>query len=212
MPAGSRRLGLTHLNGDILCVIDCETSGEIPGFHDILQICVLPLDYKLDPWEDMVPFYTMIQPKRAENFGKRSQWNDEEAKTRTKKMMVDAQVNGIEPYRAADLFDEWVVRLGLAYNKRIAPLAQNWAFDREFVIDWLGREAFKQYFDPRYRDTMCCASYDNDRADMRIEPLPYNKVNLAWLCKTLKVENSRAHDALADCVATAKVYKAMVLS
>lgn len=206
-----RRLGLTHLNGDLLCAIDCETSGEVPGYHDLLQVCVLPLDYKLEPWTDITPFYMLIQPKRPEYFGKKSEFNDLEVQNRIKKLFCQAQVDGVEPYKAADLFDEWIKNLKLAYNKRIAPLAQNWPFDREFIIDWLGRESFKQYFDPRFRDTMASACYDNDRADFRIEPVPYNKVNLTWLCRVHKIENPRAHDALADCIATAKLYKSMVM-
>jgi DNA polymerase III epsilon subunit-like protein len=204
-------MGMTHLNGDILCVVDVETSGEIPGFHDLLQICVLPLDYKLDVWKDFPPFYFEIQPKRPENYGVKSEWNDETAKTKNKQLMAHAQVNGMEPYRAADLFDEWFQKFNLGFRKRIVPLAHNWPFDRGFVIDWLGYETYNQLFSPCYRDSMVCASFLNDRADFRQEPFPYNKVNLAWLAKQHHIDHSRAHDALADCFTTAQVYRQLVL-
>ena len=204
-------MGLTHLNGDILCCIDVETSGEIPGFHDLLQICILPLDYKLDVWDNFPPFYMEIQPKRPENYGKATTWNDEEVARKNRQLMAHAQVNGMEAYRAADLFDEWFQKLGLGYQKKIAPLAHNWPFDRGFVIDWLGNETFKQCFDPRYRDPMAVATYLTDRADFRTEPYPFNKVNLPWLAKQYHIDHSRAHDALADCYTTAQVYKRLVL-
>jgi DNA polymerase III epsilon subunit-like protein len=205
-------MGLTHLNGDILCVIDVETSGHIPGFHDLLQICILPLDYKLDMWKDFAPFYMEIQPKRPENYGKATTWNDEEVAKKNRQLMAHAQVNGMDPYRAADLFDEWFAKLGLGYRKKIAPLAHNWPFDRGFVIDWLGEETFIQCIDPRYRDTMVVATFMNDQADFKTEPYPFNKVNLSWLAKQYNIDHSRAHDALADCWVTAQVYKRLVMS
>lgn len=207
-----RKMGLTHLNGDILCVIDTETSGNIPGFHDLLQICILPLDYKLDPWHDYPPFYMEIQPKRPENYGLKTVWNDEVAKKKNKQLMAHAQVNGMEPYQAADLFDEWFQKLGLAVRKKISPLAHNWPFDRAFVIDWLGNEGFDQTFDPRYRDSMAVATYMNDRADFRTEPYPFNQVNLRWLARVCGIDHPHAHDALADCLVTAEIYKKQVLA
>lgn len=196
------RKGMTHLNGHMLCAVDVETTGERPGFHDLIQICVLPADYKLEPWKDYVPFYTSLQLKRPENAS-------EEARIKTRLKWSEAQLNGLEPYRAADLFEEWFMKLGLAPGKRIVPLAHNWPFDRGFIIDWLGEENFRQFFDGRYRDTMVTAAFCNDRADFCIEPYPYAKINLEYLAGTLKISHERAHDALGDCITTLEVYRQM---
>lgn len=201
----SKRMGMNHLNGHMLCVVDVETTGERPGFHDLIQVCVLPLDYKLDPWKEYVPFYTSLQLKRPDNIS-----HDAQMKVRIK--ASEAQLNGLEPDRAADLFDEWFQKLRLSPGKRIVPLAHNWPFDRGFMIDWLGEENFKQFFDARYRDTMVAACFLNDRADLTIEPCPYPKVNLEYLASQLKVTHDRAHDALGDCLTTAEVYKRMMKS
>lgn len=211
MSSGTRRNGLSHLNGNILCAIDVETSGTVPGFHDLLQIAILPLDYKLDVWKTIPPFYMEIQPKRPENYGLKCSWSDEVVAKKNRQLMTHAQVNGMEPYKAADMFDEWFSKLNLGYEKKVAPLASNWPFDRGFIMDWLGQESFEQYFDPRFRDTQCCACFANDRADFRNEPFPYNKVSLKWLARVYSVDYSRAHDALQDCFITAQVYKRMVL-
>ena len=117
----------------------------------------------------------------------------------------------MEPYQAADLFDEWFQKLGTKIGKKIAPLGQNWPFDRAFILNWLGQETFNQMFDPRYRDTMVVANYLNDHADFRLEPYPFSKVNLAWLAKVCNVPHEQAHDALQDCYITAQIYKHMVL-
>lgn len=195
---------MIHLNGNILCVIDVETSGTIPGHHDILQVCVLPLDSRLEPREDIMPFYCDIQPKRPETW-------DMKSSTVNRLTFAKIAQTGIEPYKAADLFDEWLERLRLAPGKRISPLAHNWCFDRGFIIDWLGRESFNQYFDGRYRDSMVVSLFENDRADFKCEPYPHPKVNLTYLAKIYNIPHERAHDALGDCIATAQIYKRIVL-
>jgi DNA polymerase III epsilon subunit-like protein len=119
-------------------------------------------------------------------------------------------INGTEPYRAADLFDEWFKKLGLGYEKRLVPLAHNWPFDRGFIIDWLGKETVDQYIDSRARDTMVIANFCNDLADFRSEGFPYAKTDLSYMCTTLKIEHPKAHDALQDALATSKLYKELL--
>lgn len=194
---------MVHLNGNLLCVVDTETTGDRPGFHDLIQICVLPLDSELEPYTKIVPFYTLLKPRRPENCH-----SDIIGKNRER--ICDAAIRGLDPDMACDLFDEWYGKLGLLEKKRISPLAQNWPFDRAFLIDWLGPESFDRYFDARYRDTMVAALYENDRADFKAEPHPYPKVNLQYLASQLRVMTDRSHDALADCLTTAEVYRQLV--
>ncbi len=207
---GGRRMGLPHLNGDILCVVDVETSGDIPGFHDLLQICILPLDYKLDPWKDFSPFYMDIQPKRPENFDLAYPDLEIPNAHKLKRKTVAAANNGMEPFRAADMFDEWFAKFNLAWNKRIVPLAQNWPHDRGFVADWLGWLNFQSRFSAEYRDTMVTGLYLNDRANFKKEQHPFPFVNLRALSRKYEIVNPGAHDALSDCITTAQVYKQMM--
>jgi hypothetical protein len=118
--------------------------------------------------------------------------------------------NAVEPDVAADLFDDWFTKLKLPFRKKIAPLGQNWPFDREFLIDWLGYETFSQFFDYNYRDLKTSALFLNDQADALQEPAPFAKVSLQWICKQLGVENSRAHRAMEDCLATAECYRRLL--
>lgn len=194
---------MIHLNGNILCVIDCETTGCIPGHHDMWQICILPLNEKLEPENGILPFYHDLIVKRPENIDLPALKNRAE--------FINAQTNGLDADFSATLFDEWFDRLKLGFRKRIVPLAQNWVFDRGFIIDWLGNVAFNQQFDACYRDLIPTTLYLNDVADFEIEQTPFPKVNLAYLCSQLKIEHLKAHNALADCVATAKIYKRLVL-
>ena len=197
--------GMIHLNGNCLCAIDVETTGSNPRKHDILQIAVLPLDSQIKPRKDIVPYYLNFIPnKDAADI-------DWEACAVSQINLAHLTLNGVDQYRAADLFEEWVTRLKLPPGKRISPLAQNWLFDRSFIVEWLGAKMFEYLIDGRYRDTMAVANYCNDKADFMGEAFPYQKVNLPYLCNTLHVDRiGKAHDALSDCYATAEVYRRML--
>jgi DNA polymerase III epsilon subunit-like protein len=196
---------MLHLNGDLLCAIDCETTGTKAGFHEIIQICVLPLDFNLQPLKrpGVSPFYTEMKPECLDRI-------DWEAIKVSRLELPDILARALDKYRAADLFDKWVAKLELPYRKRIVPLGCNWPFDREFIKDWLGDECYSQYFDARHRDVQTAALYLNDKYDFHCEPYPFPKVNLSYLASQLRVKYERKHDALFDCLATAEVYRRML--
>lgn len=120
------------------------------------------------------------------------------------------QQSAINKHDAADLFERWVEKLDLPERKRISPLAHNWPFDRSFIMDWLGPKTFGIYVDGRFRDTMSTAIAINDIYDFVNEPTPFAKVNLGYLASSLKMKHVGAHNALADCAMTVKVYKTLM--
>lgn len=210
-----------HLNGNILAVVDVETTGTKPRFHDIIEICVLPLDNALNIRNDIIPFHVDMKPKNPENIdfeavALQKKHNNPETQQfdnvcLNKERIVDVTLRGLDPYTAADRFHDWFQRLKLPGNKKIMPIAHNWVFDREFIIDWLGETDFYAKFDPRYRDTMVMSLYENDKTDYHWGyNHPFAKNNLQYLCTTLGIERIRAHTALDDCVVTAKVFKRIV--
>jgi len=199
------RLSATHLNGNLLCAIDVETTGIIPGYHDIIQLAILPLDASIKPlkMQGIRPFYLEIVPKLREH-------NDPRASGVTHLQLAEIIARGVTPDDAEELLRGWFEKLGLPENKKISPLAQNWPFDRSFIMEWLGQSMFEELFDGRYRDTMSAALFCNDMSDWKAEEIPYKKVNLGYLASTLKVEQIKAHDALSDCVTTSEVYRRMM--
>lgn len=202
---------LIHLNGNLLCVIDLETTGLDPDVAEIVQICILPLDSQYKPNKDIRPFYTNITPENKQNINKDRYDSNFSEKVRIPKDKLTSMINtGLDRGVAADNLYEWFQKLGLPEKKRIAPLAQNWVFDRSFLIKWLGWTMFEEIFDPRYRDTLAAASFINDYCDFHGQQCPYQKQNLKFLCSVLKVENASAHDALSDCQATAECYRRMI--
>jgi DNA polymerase III epsilon subunit-like protein len=193
-----------HLNGNILCAVDVETTGLQAGYHDIAQICILPLNEQYLPSREIIPFNMNLSPKRPENA-------DQEALKKCKLKLADLILEGMDPHRAADLFEEWFEKLKLPGGKKIAPLAHNWPFDRGYLIDWLGPKNFEDRFYHRYRDPMVIGNFCNDLADLRGEQYFYQKLELPYLVSLLHVEApGRLHDALNDCVAVAEVYKRML--
>lgn len=191
---------MIHLNGHQLCAVDTETTGLKPFHHDLIQVCILPLDEALRPRRDVLPFYTEMAPRRPEN-------TDFNAMRINKLEYCKLIQRALDADRIADLFDEWYKKLKLPYNKKIVPLAHNWIHDYAFIWDWLGWENMHGMFDYHYRDTMHAALFQNDLADHHIEQTPYPKVDLRYLCSILKVENKQKHDALADCLATTDCYR-----
>lgn len=191
------------LNGNVMCAIDVETTGTIAGYHEITQVCFLPLDKDLEVRRDIVPLDMLLHIE----FEDRINWDS--LRISKTDFMRHQQVS-IDKYVAFDLFNDWVTKLNLPPNKRISPLAHNWSFDRGFIFDWLQPTAFGTLIDGRYRDTMAMAASINDIYDILNEPIPFPKINLSYLAATLKIEHPRAHNALDDCITTVKVYKALL--
>jgi len=209
---------LIHLNGNLLAAVDVETTGKIAGKHDIWQICILPLDHDIKPLKTVVPFYLEMKPKRPENI-------DPEALAITRIEYAKKMQRAFDPWDAADMFDDWFEKLKkqttqhpplLPEGKKLLPVAQNWVFDHHFIVDWLGMVSFEAFFHPWYRDTLPTAQFLNDKYSK--DPLcimeakvPFPKSNLSYLCSQMKIHNAKAHDSLQDCIATAAIYREMVL-
>lgn len=191
------------LNGNVMCSIDVETTGLVPGHHEITQVCFLPLNSNLKPRKDIVPFDLWLKIE----FEERIDWG---ALKVSKINFMRHQQQAIDKYTAADMFEDWLTKLNLPINKRISPLAHNWPFDRAFIMDWLQPTSFGTHIDGRFRDTMSLAISINDIYDLLNEPAPFPKVNLGYLCSVLKIEHRGAHSALGDSDATAKVYKKLI--
>lgn len=198
---------MLHLNGNLLAAIDVETTGFIAGYHDLIQVAVLALGANLEPLKTVTPFYLNLTPKRPENI-------DRQAMQINRLDFTEIVKNSIDPDVAADMFDEWFERLDLGMagskHKKIMPLWSNGGFDKGFLVDWLGKEHYEHYFHFHERDTQSLALSINDRYDFHVEPVPFPKVGLGYLASCFNIVNEKAHDALADCVTTARVYKEII--
>ncbi len=200
----SRRItALPHLNGNPLAAIDVETTGRCGGYHEIVQIAIVPLAMDLEIAKYVRPFYQNMRPMYPERVEPR-------AVGMRNVSVDDLLMNAPEPERVLDYLIEWYARLPLGHGRKLTPLAHNWAFDSSFLIPWLGPDLYTSLFYPLPRDTMNFASSLNDRAVMAGYVAPFKSVNLGALCRQFGVVNDNEHNALADAIATAKLYQAMM--
>lgn len=196
--------GMPHLQGHLLCAVDFETTGSRPGYHEPIQIAVVPLDSDLKPIESVRPFYRYIRPDYPERA--------EPAATRVHKIDINwLRTHALPQDVVADLFREWFENLNLPFKKVLIPLAHNWPFEYGFFGEWLGIPDRDNLFHSHARDAMIVALGKNDAAFYRGEPPPFESyVSLSHLCRQFGVVNQRPHDAYHDCLAEAEVYRHLI--
>lgn len=194
----------SNLFGHVLTAIDVETTGTHPGWHEIIQVAAVPLDAQLQPSKRYRHFYLEgIAPYHPER-------QEQDAKMKTHLDAKRMAEECITQERAAELMDEWFVSLELPSGKRLVPLAHNFGFERTMMLEWLGPEAFHTMWDGRSRDTQVVAAFINDMHWWQGLSDPFPEISLTQLCKRMGVPLDNAHNALADAIATAKVYKALL--
>jgi len=195
---------MIHLNNNILCVIDAKTSGKRPCYHDIIELCIMPVGADFLPDHTILPFHMHIQPKRPENI----EWINSDScnMEKNKKFAID-------PWTVQELFEQWYEKLDLLEFKRIQPLAYDWPKQRMFIQDWFGYSEkeipfFYDFFDPfRFRDLVSTAIYFNDLAYYNVEPYPIQKNNFAYVCNRLNVIQRIPKDCLSRCFAILECWK-----
>jgi len=197
---------MQHWNFNFLCAIDCETTGLDPEIHELIQIAILPLDSEIKPI-NVMPFYIVLKPDCPELIDPKAM--------KINKLTKAINTYGLDREKAKDLLGEWVVKLGMGVNKfgtakTITPLGHNYAFDKAFMIKWLGVGLYNEYFHPHYRDTLTVASFIDDYTAWRAEDVPFGKKDLTWVADKVGYKRKGAHDALQDCVTTANAYRLML--
>lgn len=206
-PRPEKQRLMTHWNNSILCAIDLETTGLDPRKHDIVEVAIIPLNSEIMPIKQIMPFNVIIKPGRPENI-------DYDNLTKigmTRKRISDYMLNGHDSFYAAELLEKWFNKLQMPERKQIFPLAHNFPFEYSFLRDWLGPLNYESMFDGRFRDTMALANALNEMADLRARPVPFEKVNLSYICNKLGIERSREHYALEDAMVTAECYRRMCM-
>jgi DNA polymerase III epsilon subunit-like protein len=193
-----------HLNNAVCCAIDIETTGLSIDKHEVVEVAFIPLNSEWRPMTGLTPFVVDIKPENTYDitYGRNGM---------SRPRVAEIINEGYDQFAASDLFERWFhEHLKMPELKKIMPLASNWPFDRMFLQKWLGKLAFNEFIDARYRDTMSLASSINDAADLRGEVIPYEKVSLVYLANLLKVDYPVRHRALPDAACSAEVYRRLL--
>jgi len=198
---------LVHLNNNLLCAIDCETTGLSPTYHEIIQIAIVPLDNWLEPRKDVPVFDLKIRPDYLDRIDLKSM--------EINRVQLESLIeSGVSKERSFELFEHYfMTKLKPPEGKKIVPLGYNIAaFDLPFINDWMGNHAFRHYIHGHSRDAMLTACYLNDVADLHAEQVPFPNLKLKFVAKALDIEviDGITHDALYDSFLAAQVYKKML--
>lgn len=189
---------LVCMNGNVLAGVDVETTGDRPGYHEVIQVGIVLLDSDIKPMGK--PFYKKIKPEYPERA-------DPKAMSVHGLNMDDLLLYARTQEDVAEELTAWVQGLELPQGRKLTPLAHNWVFEHGFLNAWLGPDLFASIFHYHPRDSMLLALSLNDTACMSGEPAPFNSVSLPNLCKRFSIVNSCPHDALCDALAGAELYR-----
>jgi DNA polymerase III epsilon subunit-like protein len=196
--------GLVHLYGNVMAAVDYETTGRRAGYHEIIQMAIVPLNSDLRPLEGVRPFRSTVRPlhpERAEKQAGHVHGLD----------LNELCLHAPEPDRVKDLLIEWFERLDLPFGKVLVPMAHNSPFEASFTKAFLGIEMTDSIFHSHWRDTMNAGVLMNDRAVFAGQPIPFKRVGLNSMCKKFGITNPKPHDAYYDAVTEAELYRALVL-
>jgi DNA polymerase-3 subunit epsilon len=190
---------LITLNDNVLGAMDTETTGRDPYHNEVCQIAIVLLDCHLNPVDK---FYSNIRPNHPERMHPQA--------VATHGLTVELLEKEPDIHQVTDNLWDWFQGLNLTPGKRIIPLCHNSQFDIPFVQYMLGHEMFNEIFGYPTRDTQSVAAGMNDAAAFKGLKLPFDRVGLGWLTEHFGIDLDDAHDALADALATARLYKALL--
>lgn len=191
-------MSMLNMNGNVLCAVDVETTGVLAGWNEIIQIACVPLNQHFEPHPEMRFFYLNMRPEYPDRIHKEA--------VQKHGISKEDLANCVSQARGVELFEEWYRKLNLPFGKRLVPLAHNWAFERGFLTHWLGLDGFNDHWQPHPRDTMTLCATVNDLYEWHGRKHPFGLLRLTALCERFDIKLDNAHDALADCLATAKLY------
>ncbi len=184
----------------IYAIVDLETTGLLPGYHGISQICIVILDKKfeiLDTLETDVcpPQSYIIDPQALEFNG----------------MSMD-QISKGKSYSETSY--EVLAFLATHFDSSPVWVGQFYPFDYAGILDMMiktnNQSGFLQYFSNTFIDTKVVAHYLNLKAEKQGNPIPFPILSLSkpgGLKDTLGVSQQeyKAHTALGDVLATREV-------
>jgi len=192
-----------YLRGNPIAALDVETTGRIAGYHEIIQIAIVPLNLDLEIENGITHFNYYVKPEYPERAEKG-------ASTVHGLKLDELIVNAPSQEKVLMYLLEWFSKLPLGAERRLTPLAHNWPFERGFLLPWLGMELMDNLFTPHGRDTMQIGNMLNDRASLIGAEVPFGYVGLKSMCTKMGIPLEHEHDALHDSIATAKLFSALM--
>lgn len=192
----------------LICAIDSETTGLIPGENELHSLAVIPLDENFMPHPTIPMFYGHCAPVRVDKISVGAlkvtgQTAEQLLAYPPRKQMVEEFVTWFKTH---------VVANG---HKNISVLGHNWTFDSGMIRHWLRPDApqlapMDTLFDYRVRDTQQIALFILDKCKRAGVTAPFSSAALRNIAKGLGISMEEAHDAPGDAMACAMIYKMFI--
>lgn len=195
---------LQHLNGNLLCSVDIETTGLRSDWHELIQLGILPLNGDLKPM--LEPFDITVLPEHPERISPQAM----------KVNRIKLNEITLDRWDGQAIFEDWFDKTVTANGfKKISMLGHNLNFDIPFIYQYFDYNLENPekanadiWFDTRnIRDSKRFAESLNDLAYFRGLDFPFPKTNLKYMCNRFGISTDKAHDALIDAYHTAEVYR-----
>jgi hypothetical protein len=204
-----------HVGQNLQCVFELTTTGPYPGYHDILELRVLPVDVDFRPSKVFFPMCLKMLPRRTDNI---ITGNSKHHKGLTIPLLKEHLDIAHDPEIAADLFHAWYKSLKLEMFARIYPLAFNWVKTSAFLNDWLGFHdgvpILHDYIDPvKYRDIVSQVHFLQDVAWFNLTELGgvayENTAVKSHLMNNFETGKTDRSNVYYDCIDTANLFRLM---
>lgn len=193
-----------HFNHHRHVAVSIKTTGLNPDFHELVQICIFPLNSKLELSKDIIPFYMNIKPLKPKINLQLSKG------LITANRYNEIKENADLSQTVASLFDSWMeTQIKLADWKKLKVLTYDWPHKQEFIKKWLGSYNFNEYFSNEYRDILSVAAFANDYADTYSQQIPYPKVFISFIANILDVEYKFLDESIIHCKNICEIYRRM---
>lgn len=172
-------------------VIDSETGGLWPSKHSLLTIGMLLIDVKQNKLNFLDNEHIFI---------KHSEYSVSKTAMRINKIdLFEHHKKGVFPSVACKKINSFLDK-HLLYN--VPVVGHNVSFDIGFINSLFNSECFDYPFHKEKEDTMHLWNQLKKKGVVS----PFYNSKLGTIAKHFEIDYSKAHDALADCHITAKVY------
>jgi len=178
-----------------LLVIDTETTGLSPRFNQLLTVGLLPIEVGKNSLEILGEEHLFIKHER---------YNTSAVAMGVNKInLITHGMKGMQPWQACKKIGKFVDK----YDLLTTPLlGHNLGFDRGFLNELFEKEAEENPLSEESHDTMHTWRMLKKQGKIPSEL----RSTLGTLAEYFNINYTKAHDALADCHITAKVYHKML--
>jgi len=175
-------------------VIDTETTGLSPRLHKILTVGLLLVDVEKNHLNILDQNHILI---------KHNNYNASKGAMSVNKIdLIQHNQIAITPTKACDQINTFIEKNIL---HEIPLVGHNIQFDKGFLSSLFDQGNTLSKFHHQSEDTMWI--WRNLQKENKV---PFGRANLETVASHFGIDYTRAHDALADCKITAKVYHEML--